>query len=174
MSADSVTRSPAVEHALATGRPRTAAAIHVLDGIDSPVFPRGAVTMDGIGWEQIADISRMLSGGEHLLTVAAQQLDGRGYVGWATLDECRRRVDADGNCRVDEAMAMVGQRIPLADVSGPSSPRGSGAADPNDSGRGAAPSHCGGRAVGSPPDRDILDQDPMLDDTQRESIWDRR
>lgn len=26
----------------------------------------------------------------------------------------------------------------------------------------------------SPPGRDILDQDPMLDDTQRESIWDRR
>lgn len=166
-------RSPAVEHALLTGHPGRAAAIHVLDGIDSWLFPRAAVTMDGIGWEQIADVGRMLSGGEYILAVAAQQLDNRGSVGWSTLEEIRRRVDQAGNARVDEAMRMVGQRIPL-DVSGPVIARGSGAAGPDDSGRGAAASHCGGRAVESPPDRDILDQDPLLDDTARETIWDRR
>lgn len=30
------------------------------------------------------------------------------------------------------------------------------------------------RGSGSLPGRDILDQDPLLDDTVRESIWDRR
>lgn len=105
--------TPAVAHALLTGHPDRAAAIHVLDGIDSPIFPRAVVTMDGIDWAAIADRASALSSGEYILVVAAQQLDGRGRVGWSTLEECRQRVDRAGNVRLDEAMDMVGQRIPV-------------------------------------------------------------
>lgn len=77
-------------------------------------------------------------------------------------------IDLDALRRV-RAEAVGGPEFP-----GPSSPRGSGAADPDMSGPVAASIHCGDGAVESPPGRDILDQDPMLDDTMRESIWDRR
>lgn len=36
------------------------------------------------------------------------------------------------------------------------------------------PGPAASRGSGSLPGRDILDQDPMLEDTARESIWDRR
>lgn len=139
--------TPAVAHALLVGNPHTAAAIHVLDGICSPVFPRGAVTMGGIDWAAIGAVRPALSSGETALSEAAEDLDLCGRVGGLTLTEVRRRVDVAGNGRVDEAMRMAGQRIPLS--SGPAVPRGSGPL----------------------PGRDILDQDPMLDDTVRESIW---
>lgn len=113
MADTTASRSPAVEHALLTGHPGRAAAIHVLDGIDSPIFPREAVGMDGIDWEAIADQARCLSSGEFCLANVAHQLDGRGQVGWSTLEECRQRVDRAGNRRLDEAMRIVGQALPL-------------------------------------------------------------
>lgn len=105
--------SPAVAHALITGRPNLAAAIHVLDGIDSRIFPRSAVTMGGIDWKPIGEAARRLSSGEALLVDAADELHHEMAVRWETLVAIRRTVDAAGNRRVDEAMRIVGQRTTL-------------------------------------------------------------
>lgn len=127
--------SPAVEHALATGRTNTAAAIHVLDGIHSDIFPREAVTMAGIDWKPIGEAARLLSSGESALVDAADELDHLLAVRASTLADVRRTVDADGNRRVDEAMLMAGQRIPAT----------------------------------------VTDySDPLLDESARETFWDRR
>ena len=103
------TLSPAAEHALLVDHPCTAAAIHVLDGIESGVFPRSAVTMAGVDWAAIAEVRPMLSSGEQTLTDAAEDLDLVGQVGGLTLAEVRQRVDRAGNARVEDAMVMVGQ-----------------------------------------------------------------
>lgn len=110
--------SPAVDHALMTSQARTAAAIHILDGIDSPVLPREAITMDGVDWAHVAGdrTMRMLSAGEGWLVMAAHDLDDRGLVTMQVLDEVRRRVDTAGNRRVNEAMRMVGQLVALGDA----------------------------------------------------------
>ena len=78
---------------------------------------------------------------------------------------------------VDGGMVEERYVATLLNSSSPARPRGEVAAvsDSTLSGPGAAPPvRRGGRAVESPPGRDPLDQDPMLDDTARESIWDRR
>lgn len=78
---------------------------------------------------------------------------------------------------VDQGIVEERYVATLTLVSSPARPLGEVAArsDSNLSGPGAAPSvRRGGRAVGSLPDRDPLDQDPLLDDTVRESFWDRR
>lgn len=106
---------PAAEHALLVDHPCTAAAIHVLDGIESGVFPRSAVTMAGVDWAAIAEVRPMLSSGEQTLTDAAEDLDLVGQVGGLTLAEVRQRVDRDGNRRVRDAMVMVGQAAPDPD-----------------------------------------------------------
>ena len=93
----------------------TAAAIHVLDGIQSAIFPREAVTMAGVDWAAIAEVRPMLSSGEQTLTDAAEDLDLVGQVGGLTLAEVRQRVDRDGNRRVRDAMVMVGQAAPDPD-----------------------------------------------------------
>lgn len=109
------TLSPAAEHAVLRGHRCTAAAIHVLDGIQSAIFPREAVTMAGVDWAAIAEVRPMLSSGEQTLTDAAEDLDLVGQVGGLTLAEVRQRVDVEGNARVRDAMVMVGQAAPDPD-----------------------------------------------------------
>lgn len=115
--------TPAVEHALAVGNRWTAAAIHILDGINSPIFPRAAVGMAGIDWDTIDETAPRLSSGEYWLAHAACELDQHQWVTWPTLAEVRQRVDQAGRRRVDEAMLMAGQRIPatVTDYSDPDS-----------------------------------------------------
>ena len=107
--------SPAVEYSLLVGHPHTAAAIHVLDSIHSDVFPRSAVTMDGVDWAAIAEVRPVLSSGEQTLTEAAEDLDLVGRVGGLTFAEVRQRVDIEGNRRVRDARVMVGQAAPDPD-----------------------------------------------------------
>lgn len=109
------TLSPAAEHAVLRGHRCTAAAIHVLDGIQSAIFPREAVTMAGVDWAAIAEVWPLMSSGEQTLTDAAEDLDLVGQVGGLTLAEVRQRVDRDGNRRVRDAMVMVGQAAPDPD-----------------------------------------------------------
>ena len=97
------------------GHRHTAAAIHVLDGIRSDVFPREAVTMDGVDWAAIAEVRPVLSRGEQTLTEAAEDLDLVGRVGGLTFAEVRQRVDIEGHRRVRDAMVMVGQAAPDPD-----------------------------------------------------------
>ena len=151
MTDASIDRSPAVEHALLTGRPKTAAAIHVLDGICSPLLPRQAVSMDGIDWDQLLAEAQFLSSGERLLVAAAHELGLHQWLWHATLEQVRAGVDRDGNRRVDEAMRMVGQRVP-SEVSGS-----------------AVRAESGG-GVRSTPEY----TDPLLDDGAREDFWDAR
>lgn len=143
--------SPAVEHALATGSPWTAAAIHILDGICSPMLPRDAVTMAGIDWDQLLAEAQYLSSGERLLVAAAHELGLHQWLQWSTLEQVRAGVDRDGNRRVDEAMRMVGQRVP-SEVSGS-----------------AVRAESGGGARSTPEFND-----PLLDAEARESFWDAR
>ena len=93
--------------------------------------------------------------------------------GWDLAGPVQVAISCDQSGCTDERYVGTVTR-PTPHSSGPSVSRGSEVpADPDLSGSGAAPSLRGGRAVESPPDRDPLDQDPMLDDTARESIWDR-
>ncbi|MBX7159334.1 MAG: hypothetical protein K1X95_03505 [Acidimicrobiia bacterium] len=91
--------------------------------------------------------------------------------GWQLAGPVQVAVAVDGGMVEERYVAT------LLNSSSPARPRGEVAAvsDSTLSGPGAAPPvRRGGRAVESPPGRDPLDQDPMLDDTARESIWDRR
>lgn len=100
-------RSPAVTHAVLTGRAQLAAAIHVLDGIDSPLLPRSAVSMDGLDWVALTDAALAMSTGERLMVDAARDLDRYGSVSPGFLDDCRSRLDHDCLSRIADATLIA-------------------------------------------------------------------
>lgn len=99
--------SPAVTHAVLTGRAGLAAAIHVLDGIDSPLLPRTAVSMGGIDWPPIIDASMSMSSGERLMVGAARDLDRYGTVLAGYHDDLRARLDHQCLTRIADAILIA-------------------------------------------------------------------
>lgn len=105
--------SPAVDHARWTRRPWTAAAIHILDHLDTPMFDRGAVSMSGIEWDRIIRASDAMSSGEQALVAAAYDLDETGQITGTVDAHLRARVDPDLLEVVAQARRIATESDPL-------------------------------------------------------------